>query len=75
VEEVENKKAIEAELSELIGKPMSLRFSSEDPSQVVGEPEQDIAMSQVDIRRDARQDENVKLVVDIFNGRVVEVKP
>jgi hypothetical protein len=31
-------------------------------------------MSQIEMQRDAGQDESVRLVLDVFNGRVVDVK-
>ena len=72
--EVENKKAIEATLSEFMSKPMSLKIKDEDSSRNSEDSEQEVSMSQMDMRRDAMQDEDVKLITDIFNGRVVEVK-
>jgi DNA polymerase-3 subunit gamma/tau len=74
VEEAENKKATEAELSELMGKPMNLKITATDSSQSAEHSRQKTPGSQRDMRRDATQDESVRLVLDVFNGRVVEVK-
>jgi hypothetical protein len=70
VQETENKKRVEAELSELMGKPMKLRIK---PSQNSENSERTPA-SQRDMKRDAQQDESVKLILDVFNGRIVDVK-
>ena len=69
VGETENRKAIESRLSELMGRTMNLKVKAPDSSQDIGNP-----TSQRDMRRDVMQDEGVKLVLDIFEGRVVEVK-
>ena len=74
VEEPENKEAIEAELSELMGDPMNLKISATDSSRGVEDSKQEVPMSQREMRRDAGQDESVRLVLDTFNGRIVEVK-
>jgi DNA polymerase-3 subunit gamma/tau len=74
VAEPENRKTVEAELSELIGKPMKLEIKEPDSSQNNEDTDQNTHTSQRDMCRDAMQDENVKLVLNIFDGRVVEVK-
>jgi len=71
VQETENKQIIQAELSELAGKPMKLNINSPENDQ---DSEESPPTSQVDMQRDAKKDENVQLVLDAFNGRVVEVK-
>lgn len=71
VQETENKQIVETELSELAGKPMRLKINSPEPDEDSAESP---PTSQVDMQRDAKKDENVKLVLDAFNGRVVEVK-
>jgi hypothetical protein len=73
VQEAKNRTGIEAELSEIVGKPMSLRIKANDSSQD-GNSEESVPTSKVDMLRDAKEDESVKLVLDVFNGRIVEVK-
>ena len=73
VQEAKNKGEIEAELSEIMGKPMGLRIKANDSSQD-GNSEESVPASKVDMLRDAKEDESVKLVLDVFNGRIVEVK-
>jgi len=73
VQESKNKGEIEAELSEIMGKPMSLRIKANNSSQD-GDSEESVPASKVDMLRDAKEDESVKLVLDVFNGRIVEVK-
>ncbi len=74
VQEAENKEAIEAELLGLMGKPVQLKIKAKDSSQGIENSEQKKTASQQDIRRDAMQDESVRLVTEIFDGRVIEVK-
>ena len=71
VQETENKQIIQTELSELAGKPMRLKINSPENDE---DSEESSPTSQVDMQRDAKQDGNVKLVLEAFNGRVVEVK-
>ncbi len=73
VQESRNKRAIEDELSEIVGKPMELRIKVNDSSQD-GNSEESVPTSTIDMLRDAKEDESVKLVLDVFNGRIVEVK-
>ena len=68
-------KAIETELLELTGKPMNLKLKANDSSHNAENSEQEVPTSQRDMQRDASQDESVKLVLDVFDGRIVEVKP
>jgi hypothetical protein len=75
IQEAENKKAIETELLGLTGKPMNLKIKANDSSHDVENSEQEAPISQRDMQRDASQDESVKLVIDVFDGRIVEVKP
>jgi DNA polymerase-3 subunit gamma/tau len=74
VQETENKKEIEAELSEVMGKPMKLKIKSDESTDNPENTKQEAHMSPTEMRQDAMQDDNVRLVTDIFNGRVVEVK-
>ena len=71
VQEAENKQIIQTELSKLAEKPMKLEINSPEPDE---DSEESPPTSQVDMQRDAKKDESVKLVLDTFNGRVVEVK-
>ena len=71
VEETENRKIIEEELSKLMEKPMKLEIDSPENDE---NSEENALTSQMDMQRDAKEDENVKLVLETFNGRVVEVK-
>ena len=73
VQDVRHKETIEAELSEIMGKPMGLRIKANDSPQD-GNSEESLPASKVDMLRDAKEDESVKLVLDVFNGRIVEVK-
>jgi len=74
MQEPETKKAVENQLSELMGKPMKLKIKEINSSDDEKDPEQEAPISQRDMRIDAQQDESVKLVLGVFNGRVVEVK-
>ena len=71
VQETENKGIIQTELSELMGKPMALKINSPNNDE---NSEENIPASQIDIQRDAKQDDSVKLVLDVFDGRIVDVK-
>ena len=71
VQETENKGIIQAELSELMGKPIALKINSPNNDENSAE---NIPASQIDIQRDAKQDDSVKLVLDVFDGRIVDVK-
>jgi DNA polymerase-3 subunit gamma/tau len=65
----ESKKQIESYISEVMGKSIKVVLRSNDESNKV-----DIPMSQREMRTDAMLDDSVKLVLDIFNGRIVDVK-
>ena len=71
VQETENKKTIEEELSKLMEKPTRLKVGSSENDETL---EEDAPSSQMDMQRDAKEDESVRLVLETFNGRVVEVK-
>lgn len=71
VGEIENREIIQTELLEISGKQMRFKLNSPDSDE---ENEADIPKSQIDMQRDARKDETVRLVLDTFDGRVVEVK-
>ena len=71
VGETENRKIIEEELSKLMEKPMRLEINSLEND---GDSEENVSTSQIDMQREAKGDESVKLVLETFNGRVVEVK-
>lgn len=74
VQEPETRKAVETQLSELMGKPMRLKVNDGNSPDSDKETEQESPTSQRDMRLDAQQDESVRLVLDVFDGRVVEVK-
>ena len=74
VAETSNKKVIEAEFSGLMGKPMNLEIRAAESSQGEGDNSQTFIASEKDLRSEAMGDEKVKLVLDAFDGRVVEVK-
>jgi len=74
VQEPETRKAVETQLSELMGKPMRLKVNDGNSPDSDQETEQESSRSQRDMRLDAQQDESVRLVLDVFDGRVVEVK-
>jgi len=74
MQEAGNKKIVEAELSELMGKPMVLEIKQDDSSQDAEASKQEKPVSQMDMRLDAKEDESVKLVLETFDGRIVEVK-
>jgi len=65
----ESKKQIESYISEVMGKSIKVVLRSNDDSNKV-----DIPTSQREMRTDAMLDDSVKLVLDIFNGRIVDVK-
>jgi len=65
----ESKKQIESYISEVMGKSTKLTLRSNDDSKKA-----DVPTSQREMRTDAMQDDSVKLVLDIFNGRIVDVK-
>jgi len=65
----ESKKQIEAYISEVMGKSIKVVLRSNDESSKV-----DIPTSQKEMRTDAMLDDSVKLVLDIFNGRIIDVK-
>lgn len=71
VGETENRKIIEEELSKLMEKPMRLEINSLENDENC---EENVSTSQIDMQREAKGDESVKLVLETFNGRVVEVK-
>ena len=71
VQETENKVIIQGELLELMGKPLALKINSPDNSE---NSEGNVPVSRIDMQSDAKQDEGVKLVLDVFNGRIVDVK-
>jgi len=64
-----NKKLIESNLKEIMGKTMKLVIRTNDTPN-----KNDTPVSQKDMRVDAMQDESVKMVLEIFNGRIVDVK-
>lgn len=74
VQEPETRKAVETQLSELMGKPMRFKVNDGNSPDSDEETEQESPKSQRDRRLDAQQDESVRLVLDVFDGRVVEVK-
>lgn len=67
-----NLKILENALSEIMGKPMKFSIQSNNTSK--SEEKDEIPTSQRDMRLDVLQDETVKMVLDIFNGRIVDVK-
>ena len=71
VEETENRKIVEEELSKLMEKPTRLKTSPSESEENSGE---NPPASQIDMQRDAKEDDTVKLVMETFNGRVVDVK-
>lgn len=74
VQEPETRKAVETQLSELMGKPMRFKVNDGNSPDSDEEKKQESPKSQRDRRLDAQQDESVRLVLDVFDGRVVEVK-
>jgi len=68
-----NLKLLESGLSEVMGKPMKLSIQSNNTSKD-SESKDETPASQKEMRQDALQDETVKMVLDIFNGRIVDVK-
>jgi DNA polymerase-3 subunit gamma/tau len=65
----ESKKQIESYISEVMGKSIKVVLRSNDSSNKV-----DMPTSQREMRTDAMLDDSVKLVLDIFNGRIIDVK-
>jgi len=74
VQEPETRKAVETQLSKLMGKPMRFKVKDGNSPDSDEETEQESSRSQRDMQLDAQQDESVRLVLDVFDGRVVEVK-
>lgn len=73
LEDSDHRKQIESGLSEVMGKTMRLNvLSQEEVSK--NNPIEDVPTNQRDMRQDAMQDETVKLVISVFNGRIVEVR-
>jgi DNA polymerase III subunit gamma/tau len=72
INEQENKKQIEASLSDSMGKPIKLVLQSNNTANK--DPKNDVPTSQREMRTDAMLDDSVKLVLDIFNGRIIDVK-
>lgn len=68
VEDTENRKTIEAELSRIIGRPMKLKIMTSDSS---GGKE---SASRMEIQRSVKEDESVKIVLDVFEGRIFDIK-
>ncbi|MBD3181293.1 DNA polymerase III subunit gamma/tau [Candidatus Poribacteria bacterium] len=75
VQDAEHKQEIETELSEFMGKTMKLKLDDGNKSDSSDNPGQKKPMNQIEMQRDAKKDNNVKQVLEVFNGRVVEVKP
>ena len=74
VMEPENKSAVEAELELILGKPIRLNIpepesSAESKNSVDKKP-----ATPLEIKQEIKEDESVKLVLDIFDGRIVDVK-
>jgi DNA polymerase-3 subunit gamma/tau len=74
LEDSNSKKQIESALSEVMGKAMKLVVSSLKVSSNESSPVEEAPSTQKDMRQDAMQDEFVKLVLDVFNGRIIEVR-
>ncbi len=70
----ENKQQIESGLSDVMGKAMKLAIRSKEDSAEDGKPTEEIPSTQKDMKQDAMQDDSVKLVMDIFDGRIIEVR-
>lgn len=67
----ENLKKLENALSEIMGKPMRFLIQSNTNPR---DETKEIPMTQKDMRLDALQDETVKMVLEIFNGKIIDVK-
>jgi hypothetical protein len=67
-----NLKLLETNILEAMGKPMKFLIQSNNTSKASEDKE--IPVSQSEMRQDALQDETVKKVLEIFNGRIVDVK-
>ncbi|MEK7396170.1 MAG: DNA polymerase III subunit gamma/tau [Candidatus Poribacteria bacterium] len=67
-----NLKLLETNLLEAMGKPMKFLIQSNNTSKA--NEDKETPASQREMRQDALQDETVKKVLEIFNGRIVDVK-
>ncbi len=72
ISEPQNLKVLENAISEITGKPMKLSVQSNIKSE--DKAKEEILTSQRDMRLDALQDETVKMVLEIFNGKIIDVK-
>ncbi|HGJ65828.1 TPA: DNA polymerase III subunit gamma/tau [bacterium] len=74
LEDNENRKRVESGLSDIMGKAMKIVIRSKEDPAGENNPIEEIPTTQRDMRQDAMQDEYVKMVLDIFNGRIVDIK-
>jgi len=69
VQEVNNKNIIESELAKIMGKPLKIKLANSN-----AEENSSLPKSSMEIKKEIKEDENVKLVLDIFEGRIVDIK-
>jgi DNA polymerase-3 subunit gamma/tau len=74
LEDSENRKQIESTIYDIMNKTIKLVVRSKDDPAVINNHIEEIPTTQRDMRQDAMQNEHVKMVLDIFNGRIVEVR-